>query len=102
MSLRERVAPRLGKMSFERRGKAAANEKKYPFIVQVPVATNGLDVGLNCEIVAFHKSRGATPIFGRTMFRDGQNYYRWCFSDVDMARAFFQKFGGSFYKTTGA
>src|SRR5262249_28485110 len=31
-------------MSFARAGKTAANEAKYPFIVEVPVAANGLNV----------------------------------------------------------
>jgi hypothetical protein len=31
-------------MSFDRGGKALANERKYPFIVEVPVAANGLEV----------------------------------------------------------
>jgi len=89
-------------MSFDRGGKAAANERKYPFIVEVPVAANGLVVELNREIVGFHKSRRFPPRFGRTVFRDGQSYYRWCFSDLETARAFVEQFGGAFYKTTGA
>jgi hypothetical protein len=31
-------------MSFARAGKTAANEAKYPFIVEVPIAANGLNV----------------------------------------------------------
>jgi hypothetical protein len=88
-------------MSLDRRGKALANERKYPFIVEVPVAANGLDRELNRQIVDFHKSRRVEPRHGRTAFRDGQTYYRWCFSDVETARAFVEQFGGAFYKTTG-
>jgi len=88
-------------MSFDRAGKAVANERKYPFIVEVHVGANGLDVELNGQIVDFHKSRRATPRFGRTVFRDAQTYYRWCFSDVETERAFVEQFGGAFYKTTG-
>jgi hypothetical protein len=88
-------------MSMDRPGKAITNERKYPFVVEVPVAANGLDVALNSEIVAFHKSRLVPPRFGRTVFRDEQSYYRWCFSDLTTARAFLQKFCGAFYKTTG-
>jgi hypothetical protein len=47
-------------MPFDRGGKATANERKYPFIVEVPV----LDVELNRMIVAFHGHRGASaPIW---------------------------------------
>jgi hypothetical protein len=88
-------------MSLGRAGKAVANERKYPFIVEVPVAANGLDRELNRQIVGFHKSRSVEPRNGRTAFRDGQTYYRWCFSDLETARAFAEQFGGAFYKTTG-
>ena len=39
-------------MSFARAGKADVNERKYPFIVEVPAAANGLNVELvesNCQ-----------------------------------------------------
>ena len=88
-------------MSFARAGKTAANEAKYPFIVEVPVATNGLNVELNRQIVGFHKLHHTTLRFGRTALRDGQIYYRWCFFDLATARAFAEQFGGAFYKTTG-
>src|SRR5215472_10881163 len=59
-------------MSSIRRGKAVENEKKYPFIVEVPVAANGLDAELNGQILVFHKScrivprsAGAFPIWRR-------------------------------------
>jgi hypothetical protein len=84
-----------------RPGKAVANERRHPFIVEVPVAANGLDRELNRQIVGFHKSRHVEPRDGRTAFRDGQTYYRWCFSDLATARAFAEQFGGAFYKTTG-
>ena len=67
----------------------------------MPVAANGLDVELNRQIVDFHKSRRTTPRFGRAIRRDEQRYYRWCFSDLEAARAFVEQFGGAFYKTTG-
>jgi hypothetical protein len=88
-------------MSFDRAGKGLANERKFPFIVEVPVATKGLKVELSRQIVDFHKSRGITPQLGRTTFRDRKSYYRWCFSDLEAARAFVEQFGGTSYKTTG-
>jgi hypothetical protein len=94
------IAPQ--QMAFDRGGKAVANERKYPFIVEVPVAATGLDVELNRQIVAFHKSRRIAPLFGRTIWRNKQRYFRWCFSDFDTARGFVEQFGGAFYKTTGS
>jgi hypothetical protein len=75
--------------------------QKYPFIVEVPVAANGLDVELNGQIIGFHKSRRIPLLFGRTIWRNDQRYYRWCFSDLVTARVFVKQFGGAFYKTTG-
>jgi hypothetical protein len=69
-------------MSFARAAKADVNERKYPFIVEVPAAANGLNVELNSQIVGFHKSHHTPPRFGRTALRDGQIYYRWCFFDL--------------------
>ena len=40
-------------MSFARAGKTAANEAKYPFIVEVPVAANGLNVELTVKLSVF-------------------------------------------------
>jgi hypothetical protein len=77
-------------MAKGRPGKAVANERSHPFIIEVPVAANGLDRALSREIVAFHKSQYVKPRFGRTIFRDGQSYFRWCFSDLDIARAFLE------------
>jgi hypothetical protein len=86
---------------IDRAGKAVANESKYPFVVEVPVAANGLDVELNGRIIGFHKARRIDQRFGRTVWRTNQRYYRWCFSDLETARAFIEEFGGAFYKTTG-
>src|SRR5215469_15635275 len=87
-------------MSSDRAGKSLANERKYPFIVEVRVAAKGLKVELSRQIVDFHKSRGITPQLGRTASRDEKSYYRWCFPDLETARAFVEQFGGTFYKTT--
>ncbi len=89
-------------MMFDRASKVLANERKYPFIVEVRVAANGLDVELNRQILGFHKSRRTPPRFGRTIWRNEQRYYRWCFSDLTTARDFVEQFGGAFYKTTSA
>jgi len=88
-------------MAVPRTGKAYINESKYPFIVEVPVTASGLDVELSRQIVGFHNSRRIRPRFGRTVFRDGQTFYRWCFSDLATARAFVEQFDGTFYKITG-
>jgi len=88
-------------MAQPKTGKAVINESKYPFVVEVASAANGLDVELNRQIVGFHKSRRIPPRFGRVISRGEQSFYRWCFSDLQTARAFAEQFSGVFYKTTG-
>jgi hypothetical protein len=45
-------------MSFDA-GKAAANETKHPFVIEVPVTAKGLDVKLNGQMSGF-TSRAAS------------------------------------------
>jgi hypothetical protein len=76
--------------------KAAANESKYPNIVELGVPSDGLDVILGRRIINFHKSRHIQPHHGRTINRQKQIFYRWCFSDLATARDFIEQFGGEF------
>jgi hypothetical protein len=48
-------------MSSDHTGKTLTNERKYPFIVEVPVAAKGLKIDLIRQIVDFHKLRGIAP-----------------------------------------
>jgi hypothetical protein len=75
--------------------KAAANESKYPNIVELAVGGDGLDVTSGRRIINFHKSRQIQPQ-GRTIIRQHQIFYRWCFSDLATARDFIEQFGGEF------
>ncbi len=73
-----------------------ANERKYPYIVELAVAADGLDVQLSRQIVAFHNLRHIRPRHGRILVRERQIYYRWCFSDLATAGDFIEQFGGAF------
>ena len=78
-------------------GKAAENERKYPYIVAIAIAGNGLDVGLNRRIIAFHHARHIQPRYGRNVIHrggEGEAHYRWCFADSETARSFVEQFGG--------
>ena len=79
-------------------GKVVTNERTYPYLVEIPVAAAGLDIALNRQIVEFHKSRRIQLRHGRTILKAGETYYRWCFPDSTMARAFVEQFGGTFNK----
>src|SRR5262245_54988954 len=75
-------------------GKAATNESKYPYIVEIPVADDKLDVEFSRRIMGFHRSRKIDARHGRRTVSEGQIYFRWCFSDLATARAFMEQFGG--------
>ena len=77
-----------------RSGKAVANEKKYPYIVELFVADDKLDVKVNRRMMDFHRSRKIQARYGLTIIREGQIYYRWCFFDLETARAFMEQFNG--------
>jgi hypothetical protein len=86
---------------WDRIGKALANERKYPYVVELVVIGEALDVALSRRIVEFHKSRRIQPRHGRTIPGKDKTNFRWCFSDLATARAFVERFGGAFRKTTG-
>jgi hypothetical protein len=75
-------------------GRALANERKYPHVVELPASAGGLDVELSRRIIEFHNVRHVQPRHGRIISKKRQTYYRWCFSDVRNARAFAEQFGG--------
>jgi len=81
-----------------RSGKAATNENKYPYVVELAVVADKLEFELGRRIIQFHKSRHIEPRHGRTITRQGELYYRWCFSDLSVARAFVEQFGAEFLK----
>jgi hypothetical protein len=78
--------------------KPRVNEHKHPYVVELAVASDGMDVELSRQIVRFHKSRHIQPLHGRTIVRQGGVFYRWCFSDLSVARSFAEEFSGVFFK----
>ena len=73
---------------------AVANESKYPYIVELVVAGDKLDVEFSRLMIDFHKSRKIQARHGRRIVRECQIFFRWCFSDLATARAFTEQFGG--------
>jgi hypothetical protein len=78
-------------------GKAAENERNYPYVVAVAiVAGKGIDIGLNRRIMAFHNARHIQPRHGRSVIaKAGEGEARWCFSDLETAQSFIEQFGGT-------
>jgi hypothetical protein len=82
-----------------RHNTAVTNETKHPYIVEVAAVKDGLDVELSRRIMQFHKSQHIQPRYGRRLTtKRGEVFYRWCFSDLLIARAFAEQFNGEFYK----
>ena len=80
-----------------RKNKPVTNEIKYPHVVELAVVGDGLDVELSRRIMQFHKSRHIQLRYGRRIkTRRGKTHYRWCFSDLLIARSFAEQFGGDF------
>ena len=74
--------------------KAVTNEAHYPYIIELVAADEELDVKLSRQVMNFHTSRKIQTRHGRIVVREGQIYFRWCFSDLATARAFMEQFGG--------
>jgi hypothetical protein len=83
----------------DRSGKGLQNERSYPYVVELAVAAEGLDVTLSRRIMIFHKLQSIQPKHGRRNFGGPKgSSYRWCFSDLATARAFIAQFGGALCK----
>ena len=86
-------------MARPRNNRAITNETKHPHIVELAVVRDGLDVELSRRIMLFHKSKHIQPRYGRRIAAGrAKLYYRWCFSDLLIARAFAEQFNGDFCK----
>jgi hypothetical protein len=80
-----------------RKNKPLTNEIKYPYVVELAVVGDGLDIELSQRIMQFHKSQHIQLRYGRRINpRRGNTHYRWCFSDLLIARSFAEQFGGDF------
>jgi len=60
-------------------GKAVANESKYPYIVELFVPADELDVKFSRRMMDFHRSRKIQARYGRRIVREGQIYFRGVF-----------------------
>ena len=72
-------------------GRALTNERKYPFIVELAVTGEELELALSRRIIVFHRGRHIQTRHGRTILRNGETHYRWCFPDLATARAFLEQ-----------
>jgi hypothetical protein len=80
-------------------GRGMTNESEYPYIVELAVHTDKLSVELSRRMLHFHKSRNIQVRHGRNIRIETQNYFRWCFSDLETAQSFAEQFGGTIIQT---
>src|SRR5262245_34332973 len=80
--------------------KAVENEGKYPYIVELSVPEDKLDVEVSRRIMDFHNSRTIQLRHGRRIVIEHQIYFRWCFSDSQTASAFTEQLGGEVLQKT--
>jgi hypothetical protein len=78
--------------------RAIRNEIRHPYIVEVAIVGDELNVQLVRQIMQFHQSQSIQPRYGRTITTNRAKLYRWCFSKLLVARAFIDQFGGELYK----
>jgi UDP-2,3-diacylglucosamine pyrophosphatase LpxH len=78
--------------------KGVNNEIRHPYVVELAIVGDKLEFELGRRIIQFHKSRHVQLRNGRTIRRGNHYYYRWCFADLLIARAFVEQFGGEFCK----
>jgi hypothetical protein len=75
-------------------GKAVTNESRYPYIAELIVADDKLDLEVSRRIMDFHRLRKIQVRHGRRIVTERQIYFRWCFSELGTADAFMEQFGG--------
>lgn len=63
--------------------------------VEVAIVGDKLSVQLGRRIMKLQRIQLR---YGRTITKNRSKLYRWCFSDLSIARAFNEQFGGDLYK----
>ena len=80
-------------------GKAITNEREHPYVAQLSVPNDELNVETSRRIINFHSSIKIQARHGRRIVIEGKIYFRWCFSDLVTAHAFMEQFGGKLTKS---
>ena len=72
--------------------KARSNERRFPFVVQIAVPKGGFGRGAD-TINSWHRYSVVQQRSGQRLHIDGQEFWRWCFNDLETAEVR-QRFGG--------
>lgn len=83
----------MGNLFRKKKMASRINERKFPFIVQVPVPDGGFGSTLDA-INAWHCYSKHRQRRGHRQHLGEQHFWRWCFESVEIAERFQRRFGG--------
>jgi hypothetical protein len=83
----------MGRLFRRMKTVARANERNFPFIVQIAVPDGGFGAALG-SINAWHRYSKNRQRPGSRQRIGAQDCWRWCFESVEIAQKFQQRFGG--------
>lgn len=68
-------------------------ERDFPFVVRVAIPDGGFECTLGA-IKAWHHHHGSPERRGQRRLAGEQEFWRWCFDGLEIAKAVRQRFGG--------
>jgi hypothetical protein len=83
----------MGRLFRKMKTVARANERNFPFIVQIAVPDGGFGAALGA-INAWHRYSKNRQRQGSRQSIGEQDCWRWCFESAEIAEKFRQRFGG--------
>jgi hypothetical protein len=83
----------MGRLFRKMKTVVRANERNYPFIVQIAVPDGGFGAALGA-INAWHRYSKNRQRPGTRQRIGEQDWWRWCFESAAIAEKFQQRFGG--------
>lgn len=78
---------------------ARVNERDFPFVVQIAVPDGGFGCALDA-INAWHYYSKNKQRQGRRHYAGEQEFWRWCFGGLEIAKSFRHRFGGEIMPVT--
>jgi len=83
----------MGSLSRKRNITVYANERNFPFVVQIAVPDGGFGSKLEA-INAWHRYSKNKQRRGRPQSLGEKKFWRWCFKSSETAEQFSRRFGG--------
>ena len=83
----------MGDLVRMRKMKVRVGERDFPFVVHVAVPDGGFECTLGA-INAWHHHNGKPQHHGQRSRAGEQEFWRWCFEGLEIAKAVRHRFGG--------